>query len=154
MGAKQKTENSIQTLLPLNKTWYGIDLFKLIAAVLIVYLHTYNLEFRTNFSPAFIAIGAFAVAVGFDFQKLSGISLQMRKLSVGLYLLHCPFILSFDFYLRKGTLLDFPLTLAFSIIVFYSLSRFAPRLSAVLFGYNPNREKKVCETHKETGRII
>ena len=97
--------------------------------------------FHTNFTPALVAVGAFAVAMGFDFQKLSGISLEMRKLSIGLYLLHCPFILSFDFYLRKGTLLDFPLTLAFSIIVFYTLSRFAPRLSSVLFGYYPNRVK-------------
>ena len=47
MGVKHQTKEAIQTILSLNKTWYGIDLFKVLAAVLIVNLHTYNLDWGT-----------------------------------------------------------------------------------------------------------
>ena len=118
------------------KTWFGIDLFKFITALLIRTLEVRL--FRMIFTTALVAVGAFAVALSFRFDCLSRVSLELRKLSVGIYLLHCPFILSFDFYLRRGTLVDFPVTLAFCFIAYYSLTRIMPQLSSVLFGY-PSR---------------
>lgn len=115
----------------------------LILLIVAIFIRTLEFKFlRTNFTQAFVAISAFYLALSYDYAILSNVSIDMRKLSVGVYLLHCPFILSFDFYLRKGTLLDFPLTLIVCVIVFYLLSWYAPRLFSILFGY-PGRIKLV-----------
>ncbi len=71
---------------------------------------------KTNFTQALVAVGAFNLAMSFEYEILSKVSLEMRKSSVGLYLLHCPFIFSFDFYLRRGTVLDFPVSLLFGYL--------------------------------------
>ena len=124
--------------------WRWAILSFFIAAIVIRTLEVCFL--RMNFTTVLVAVGAFAVALCFDFTRLAAVSLELRKLSVGIYLLHCPFILSFDFYLRRGTLVDFPVTLAFCFVAYYSVTRIAPQLSPLLFGY-PGR---LTTVRKET----
>jgi peptidoglycan/LPS O-acetylase OafA/YrhL len=90
----------------------------------------------TNFTQALIAMAAFFVAATFRFDWLGRMSQKIRHLSIGLYVLHFPFILLFDFYLRRGTVVDFPAALAFSVAVFYFLSLLFPAAGSVLFGYS------------------
>ncbi|MBO4230929.1 MAG: acyltransferase [Bacteroidales bacterium] len=88
----------------------------------------------TSFSQALIAISAFAGALYlFPVSEARGLT-ESRNLSTGIYLIHYPFILLFDFYLTRGTAMDFPITLAFSVAVYYILRRFLPKSSGILFG--------------------
>lgn len=104
------------------------------------------LYLKTSCTIALVAISALFVAFSFDFPSISRISVELRKWSVAIYLLHCPFILSFDFYLRRGTLIDFPSALAFSLAAYFLLTRLVPKCSGVLFGYPATR---VSEGNKQ-----
>lgn len=115
----------------------SISILCLFVSIVIRTLET--LYLKTPCTIAFVAISTLFVAFSFDFLFISRISEDLRKLSVAIYLLHCPFILSFDFYLRRGTLIDFPLALAFSLVAYYLLTRLIPTYSEVLFGYPATR---------------
>ena len=126
----------------------------LVVGIFVLALRTIEVRFlKTNFTQAFVAVGAFIIALSFSYAKLNKVSLELRKLSVGLYMLHCPFILSFDFYLRRGTLLDFPVTLAFCLVVYLLISWYAPKLSSLLFGYpghmKPDRGNKTRDNRTD-----
>ena len=46
-----------------------------------------------------------------------------------------PFILLFDFYLRRGTVIDFSMAILFSIVCYYILKRFLPKKAlGILYG--------------------
>lgn len=61
-------------------------------------------------------------------------ALRLRRLSTGIYLLHFPFIILFDFNLERGILLDYAVTLAFCLIVF-SLAQLLPKkVKGLVFG--------------------
>lgn len=110
--------------------------------VLLVSVLLRSFEFmtiRTNFTQALVAFSLFVAASSFEFSCFRSFSLGLRKLSVGIYMLHFPFILLFDFYLAKSTLLDFLITLVFSIGMFFVLTAILPHYSSVLFGYPSNR---------------
>ena len=109
----------------------------LLACVAIRTIETQS--FKTPCAIPLVAISAFFVALSFDFHSISRYSEELRKMSLAIYVLHCPFILSFDFYLRRGTLIDFPLALAFSLAAFFLLTRMVPKCSGVLFGYTATR---------------
>ena len=79
-----------------------------------------------RFMHAPAAIGLFLVASGCSRKLDPKISLTMRRLSTAIYLIHFPFILLFDYYLCRGTLIDFPCTLAFSVLLYYLLKRLLP----------------------------
>lgn len=105
----------------------------LLASILI---RSFELTFlKTGFTTMLVAFSVFLVALSFDYRCIAPLSLELRKLSIGLYLLHVPFILSFDFYLTRGTIIDFPLSLIFSFVTYYLLTRLAPKISSLLFGY-------------------
>lgn len=53
-------------------------------------------------------------------------SLILRKWSTIIYLTHFPFILAFDYYLRRGTLIDYPCTLLFCACFYFMLNAFLP----------------------------
>lgn len=48
----------------------------------------------------------------------TGLALYCRKLSTAIYLLQFPFILLFDFHLHRGTLIEFPVTIIFCVLVY------------------------------------
>lgn len=121
-----------------------LSILCLLVCVIIRTIET--LYFKTPCAIPLVAISSFFVALSFDFHSVSRYSEELRKLSIAIYLLHCPFILSFDFYLRRGTLIDFPLALAFSLATYYLLTRLIPKCSGVLFGYPATR---VSEGNKQ-----
>ncbi len=111
---------------------------KIVCVVLLVLISLRTLEvnyLHTNSLQALIAIALFCFALNLNIVIKDEDSLKVRKLSTAMYLLHFPFILLFDFYLRRGTLIDFPVTLLFCFITFYLLDRFLPKeWNNVLFG--------------------
>ena len=114
--------------------WKSLSVFFILGSIA---LRTMEYQFiGSNFLEALVAVSMFIVALAFGYHLISGISLEFRKTSVGIYLLHFPFILLFDFYLTKGTVFDFSITLAFSVLVYYIVSVMFPGLSKLLFGYS------------------
>jgi hypothetical protein len=62
-------------------------------------------------------------------------SLHVRKLSTAIYLGQFPFLLVFDFYLRKGTILDFSLAVIFSITLYLLVINLLPKKwSDIIYG--------------------
>ena len=125
-------------LIPVNKVGKVKFIRALSLCFLLFSIVLRSLEYQflgSNYVEALVAFSLFLTAVTFCYGFISGISLKLRKLSVAIYLLHFPFILLFDFHLTKGTLLDFPITLSFSILVYYIVSFVFPKFSSLLFGY-------------------
>ena len=93
--------------------------------VLGVIVETILMQFsELRFAHAITATGLFLLAAGCT-RPLSA-TLTIRKLSTAIYLIHFPFILVFDYYLRRGTLIDFPCTLLFSVALYYLLKKLLP----------------------------
>jgi len=53
-------------------------------------------------------------------------SINIRKLSTAIYLAHFPFILVFDYFLKRGTLIDFFAASAFAVAMYFSLKYLLP----------------------------
>lgn len=91
--------------------------------------------FPIHFLQAFQAIALFFIAMNTKFSFLDGKTQNIRKVSTALYMLQFPFILLFDYYLKRGTLIDFPLTCAFCFIIWFILSKVLPKkVNRMLFG--------------------
>lgn len=73
------------------------------------------------------AILLFLIALNSPMQRLGMILVKLRRLSVVMYLVHFPFILVFDYYLHRGTIIDYPLTLLLCIVVWVIANRFLPK---------------------------
>ncbi len=87
------------------------------------------------FGNALIAVFLVIFALNLNPRIPEKYSHGMRKLSTGIYLIHFPFILLFDFYLKRGTLIDYPLTLAFSVAVFLFSSLLLPKkIKKIIYG--------------------
>ena len=69
-----------------------------------------------------IAVLLFMWAFQWNLEIAKEASLEMRKWSTALYLGHFPFLLVFDYYLKRGTMIDFSLSVVFSLSLFYVLS--------------------------------
>lgn len=90
---------------------------------------------HTNLLQALIAIVLFILAWNITIDISDEQSLRIRKLSTAMYLLHYPFILLFDFYLKRGTMIDYAMTLSFCFIVFYVIIYYLPvKWQEVLLG--------------------
>lgn len=82
-----------------------------------------------------VALSAFVFALNFNPPLPEAVAISMRKLSTGIYLLHFPFILLFDFYLTRGTLIDYFLTLSFSVAVFLVTGLLLPKkIKKIIYG--------------------
>ena len=174
-----------------SRLYVGADLMKLICALLIVFMHTYNHDWgvvgewvHTTLTP--IGVPFFFIVSGFFYakglQKTSekkdyfsryakriinmyifwtvvtlpvawmnlgiahadyGTGLKLLYIvrcffftgSTAIYLAHFPTMLIFDYYLVRGTLLDFSFVIAVSFILYYLLSFvFPPRILKVIYG--------------------
>ncbi len=86
-------------------------------------------------SYPFVAGLLFLIAANLEMKWLSKHSLHVRKLSTAIYLGQFPFLLVFDFNLRKGTLLDFSLAVLFCIVLYALVSKFLPKKwSDIIYG--------------------
>ena len=87
---------------------------------------------NTNFGVIILSLSFFLVAISVDCDFNTT---YLRRLSVGLYMIHFPFILLFDYYLKKGTMIDFPVTLLFVFLIYFIINRLLPiKYSQVLLG--------------------
>ena len=86
-----------------------------------------NSTISVRFVHAFTAVALFIWAHQMEMTAIQSFSKKIRKLSTAIYLIHFPFILLFDFYLCKGTLVDFSSTLIFVIVLYLVTSRVLPK---------------------------
>jgi serine/alanine racemase len=102
-------------------------------SIFIRYLEVKYLQ--TSFGVALIASACFYFSISYSLKLSQQTSFAMRFLSIGIYLLHFPFILVFDFYLSRGTIIDFPVTLLFAIVIYFILKlAFPSQISRMLLG--------------------
>ena len=73
-----------------------------------------------------LAIVLFMLAMSGNYGKFAMVSLKMRQWSTALYLGHFPFILVFDYYLRRGSIIDVPVSILFSLVLFYVIYQIFP----------------------------
>lgn len=108
---------------------------------LVLFLLVFSLGFRicevymfeTSIGVVFLSISSFIAAISVNAESVN--TLLFRKLSIGLYMIHFPFILLFDFYLKKGTMIDFPISLTFSLVLFIIIAKVLPKnIFHILFG--------------------
>ena len=82
-----------------------------------------------------LAILLFILAMSGNFRKLASVSLKMRQWSTALYLGHFPFILVFDYYLKRGSIVDVPVSILFSLVLFYVIYiSFPNRYVRIIYG--------------------
>lgn len=101
----------------------------------IIFLLLISIIFKTlepiyldvSFLHAFVAVFTFLLALNLPCERLSKCSKQLRKLSTAIYLEHFIIILIFDFYLKKGTLIDFIFTLSLSILIYAIAQKLLPK---------------------------
>lgn len=112
----------------INKKWIIIVLI-----VLSFMLRLFEISsFNTNYGIIFLSLFIFLASLSID---CNCNTLYLRKMSIGIYMIHFPFILLFDFYLRKGTIIDFPITLTFVLLFYIIVSSCLPqKYSQLLFG--------------------
>lgn len=88
-----------------------------------------------EFMEVFAATALFFVALQMEILPLKKYSLKLREVSTAMYLIHFPFILLFDYYLRKGTYIDFFVTILFSLTVYFISKKWLPKKwSLIIFG--------------------
>ena len=79
------------------------------------------------FGNLLIATSLFLLAQKLQMNWLAPHFIHVRKLSTAIYLGQFPFLLTFDFYLRKGTLLDFTLAVIFCVVLYFLVIKFLPK---------------------------
>lgn len=114
------------------KPLFSVSLLILSAIIAyMLFLHT-----RIQLMQLFMAFSFFMLTIELEFTSISNsISLLIRQLSTALYLLQFPFILLFDFYLRRSTVIDYSVTLSFCIVT-YILCKLIlpPKVNKILYG--------------------
>lgn len=84
---------------------------------------------------AFVSVFLFMFAIQWTpnaSEKTLGV---MRRWATAFYLLHFPFILVFDYYLRRGTVITVPVTILFCALVYMLFRKVFPdEIFATLFG--------------------
>ena len=96
--------------------------------------YDYELLF-VPFGNLLIATSLFLLSHKLQMKWLAKYSLHVRKLSTAIYLGQFPFLLVFDFYLRKGTLLDFSLAVLFCVVLYILVIKFLPKKwSDIIYG--------------------
>ena len=117
------------------KRWKGkwLWLVCLSGILLLEYYQLACLPYRFLQMPA--AVLLFLFGVQWQPNISDNLSKTLRKWSTVIYLSHFPFILVFDFYLKRGTLIDYPMAIAFSLVSYYLLIKILPeRISRMLYG--------------------
>lgn len=89
--------------------------------------------FHTSIGVVFLALLCFIAAVSTIHTDVN--TVLLRRLSIGLYMIHFPVILLLDFYLKKGTVIDFTITIVISLALYFIIDMLLPKkMSRVLLG--------------------
>lgn len=93
--------------------------------------------FSFSFLQAVIAMVSFIMALKINLHSMSKkYSSVLRELSTAIYLIHFPLILMFDFYLKRGTIINMFVVLVLSIVIYYTISKLPnKKIAKVLFGH-------------------
>ena len=114
--------------LPVLVTWVVLVLF-------LVATTWYNTVSPYRIMQAPLAILLFLIALQYGYHGLRPYSMMMRKWSTAIYLGHFPLVLLFDYYLVRGTMLDFSIVIIVSLALFYILSFICPqRILRMIYG--------------------
>lgn len=106
-----------------------------VLVLLLMWTTWYNSISSYRIMQAPIAVTLFLISIQYSCMPLHPFSLTMRKWSTAIYLGHFPAMLIFDYYLVRGTLLDFSFVIAVSLILYYLLSSVCPpRILKVIYG--------------------
>ena len=109
-----------------------VIVFLLVLCFILRYLEISSFNTNTNYGVIVLSLSFFLTALSIDCNCNTQF---LRKLSIGLYMIHFPFILLFDYYLKKGTSIDFPITLFFALLFFSVICYILPpKYSQLLFG--------------------
>ena len=110
--------------------------FSLCLLILSILVSTFLMHSKWHFIQLFESLFLFLLIKECNPQgnSCTNIAVWLRKCSTAMYLIHFPFIIAFDYYLQKGTLVDFPVTLCFSFAVFLLLKRLPDKYVKILFG--------------------
>lgn len=115
------------------------NLFLLVSVFLLfIVLRTIEVHyFSFSFLQTAIAVVSFIIALKINLRSISkNVAVLFRELSTAIYLIHFPLILMFDFYLRRGTIIDMFVVLVLSIVIYYIIGKLPnKKISKVLFGH-------------------
>lgn len=107
-------------------------LLLLLCLVLSSYMNSIS-SYRIMQAP--LAFLLFVFALRTNMTTLSGVSLKMRQWSTAIYFGHFPFILLFDYYLKRGTIIDYPVSILFALALYYVIKKISPeRLTVIAYG--------------------
>lgn len=107
-------------------------LLLLVCLVLSSYMNAVS-SYRIMQAP--LAMLLFVYALRAKMTMLAGVSLKMRQWSTALYFGHFPFILCFDYYLKRNSIIDVPMAVLFSLVLFYLIYKISPnRLAKIAYG--------------------
>lgn len=99
-----------------------------VLCILLLIFQTFvNTVISVRFVHAFTAIALFIFSHQIEMPCIQKFSKKLRKFSTAIYLAHFPFILLFDFYLQRGTLIDFIVTMVFVIALYLIINRVLPQ---------------------------
>lgn len=147
--------NAIHIVIGSERNFLNVGLFYMcIGACLVKFRNTLNLYFLCSLfitsllissymhvvssyriMQAPLAILLFMLAMRLKLGLSTGASLMMRQWSTALYLGHFPFILCFDYYLKRGSMIDLPISILFSLVLFYVIKIISPnRLAIIAYG--------------------
>lgn len=103
--------------------------------ILVLVATWYNSVSSYRIMQAPLAVTLFLISLQYQYPIISPLSITMRKWSTAIYLAHFPFILTFDYYLKRGTFVDFFVAIMFALFLFYFLSFVCPqRVLKTLYG--------------------
>ena len=119
----KRQSNVNQTLL------WGLIVMSLVIKTFLNKITTYEIM------QAPIAIVLFLIAIQNNWVNNWCLSLGMRKWSTAIYFGHFPFILLFDYYLKRGTIIDYPVSILFALALYYVIKKISPdRLTVIAYG--------------------
>lgn len=107
----------------------NLSLFLIIIIVVVTWVvkyYDYAIA-SVPFGNLLVAFSLFLLATKLEMKWLAKHSLHLRKISTAIYLGQFPFLLTFDFYLRKGTILDFSLAVCFCVLLYILIIVFFPK---------------------------
>ena len=91
-------------------------------------LRTYEIRLlHINSLQAILAIILFLYALNCHIRVSDENSIMMRKLSTVMYLVHYPFILIYDFYLRRGSIIDIPVAICVCLVAYFIITKGLPQ---------------------------
>ena len=106
--------------------------FGLAVAIVLKHWEVQNLSIHLFQLP--MAVFLFLLFASSEMKWASSCSLRLRKYSTALYLTHYPVLLLWDFYLRRGTIINISFILAVTILCYFIVQQLPTKWQKVIYG--------------------